>query len=210
MNEIEARAWLSARNVPRETYRRLEQLVELVQREAAQQNLVAHSTLAEIWQRHVVDSAQLIDLAPARAGRWIDIGTGAGFPGIVVGLLWPGSVQCIEPRTLRADFLRNLVAELDLGDRTTIIAMRAESAHPAGPCDVISARAVAPLGDLFRSAHHLTTRATTWLLPKGRRAAEELAEARRTWQGDFRLVPSITDPAASIVVARDVRPRTGR
>lgn len=209
MDEADARSWLAARHVPRGTLDCLERLVELVTAESEHQNLIARSTLPMIWQRHVVDSAQLLDVC-GHATRWADIGTGAGFPGLVVALLGSGRVDCIEPRALRAQFLERLVDRLALGDRVAILAAKVESVRPALSYDVISARAVAPLAELFRAAHHLASPATTWLLPKGRSAALELAEARRTWHGEFRLVPSITDPAAAIVVARDVRPRTSR
>lgn len=209
MDEVAARAWLEHKAVPRETMDALDQLAELVRAEAGRQNLVSRSTLSVLWQRHITDSAQLADLAGVWS-RWADIGTGAGFPGIVIALLGLGHVDCIEPRQLRVRFLQLLVTQLGLSNQATVLAGKVEAMSPARPYDVISARAVAPLGDLLRAARHMASPDTVWLLPKGRSAARELAEAQRTWQGDFRLVPSITDPAASIVVARNVRPRTGR
>lgn len=186
----------------------LDRFVALLAGEAERQNLIARSTFDRIWQRHIVDSLQLLDHAPA--GSWADVGSGAGFPGLVVAIASRRPVTLIEPRTKRAGFLRDVTATLALEDRVRVCTATAQAMPAASPHAVISARAVAPLPELFAAAHRLADAATTWLLPKGRSAAEELAAARLTWQGDFALVPSITDPRASIVVARAVRPRNRR
>ncbi len=207
MDEAEARAWIEAADVPRGTIKRLEQLVALVRDEAETHNLIAPSTMSAIWARHIVDSLQLLALAPP--GRWLDVGTGAGFPGLAVAAASDRRMTLAEPRALRAAFLARSVATLGLAARVTVHAGRAESLS-GSPFAVVSARAVASLPRLFAAAAAVADRTTTWLLPKGRGALAELAEARGAWQGDFALVPSITDPAAAIVVARAVRPRTRR
>lgn len=207
MDEAQARAWVGAADVPRGTIERLERLVALVEHEARIHNLIAPSTMPTIWSRHIVDSLQL--LALARPDRWLDIGTGAGFPGLAIAVASDRAMTLAEPRSLRADFLARSAAALGLSERVTIHAGRVESLS-APPFAVVSARAVAPLPRLFAAAAAVADRTTTWLLPKGRGASAELAEARAAWQGEFELVPSITDPAAAIVVARDVRPRTRR
>ncbi len=206
MTEGDARAWMLAR-VPRETFARLEQLVDVVRAEAQQQNLVAASTLTQMWSRHVVDSAQLLDLAPAN-GRWLDLGSGAGFPGLVVALIGEHPVTLAESRTRRAAFLADAIERLGLTGKAEVIAGRIEMA-PARDFEIISARAFAPLDRLFASAQHLASEKTVWVLPKGRGAQAELDAARGSWQGAFRTVQSITDPEATIIVADQVRPIGG-
>lgn len=207
MTEDEARQWVQARDVPRGTIESIDHFVTLLRAEAGRQNLIAASTLDQLWSRHIVDSAQLIELAPG--GEWLDVGTGAGFPGLVVALLTERRCLLVEPRSRRAAFLQECVTVLGLDGRVAVAAAKAERLPPAG-YPIVSARAVATLADLFTAARHLAAPDAIWLLPKGRRAAQELAEARRWWQGDFRLVPSITDPTAAIIVARNVLPRSSR
>ncbi len=186
---------------------KLEILIKLVQSEAQQQNLVAASTLAAMWSRHVLDSAQLLDYAPA-SGRWLDLGSGAGFPGLVVAMIGRHVVTLAESRTRRIAFLRDAIDRLGLGSTTSVWGGRIE-AHPPEPFDIISARAFAPLDRLLSSALHLSSPATKWVLPKGRGAYAELDAVRGSWQGEFRIVPSITDPDAAIIIAEQVRPVGG-
>jgi 16S rRNA (guanine527-N7)-methyltransferase len=202
VTEADAREWLEAR-VPRETIERLERLVAIVREENANQNLIASSTLDTIWSRHIVDSAQLLALAPT-TGKWIDLGSGAGFPGLVIGLLGRHNVVLAESRVKRATFLQAAVKQLRLADRVSVAAGRIEML-PADQFDIVSARAYAPLEKLFASSEHLASLETRWVLPKGRGAQAELDAARRSWQGDFRIVPSVTDPEAAIIVAKHVR-----
>ena len=209
MTEEEARTWLHDRlYVPRETIVRLEAFLDLLGREAVCQNLVARSTLDHPWTRHVVDSAQLLLHAPP-SGTWLDLGSGAGFPGLVIATLRADPVTLIESRRMRVAFLRSAVEALELGDRVTISASRAETA-PLGRFDVITARAFAPLHRLLPLAERFANPATRWLLPKGRSAQAELDAARRTWQGEYRIVPSVTDPDSAIIVAEHVRPKEQR
>ncbi len=202
MTEDEAREWIRAQfGVSRET--QLATFVELLREEAGKQNLVAPSTLDQMWSRHIVDSAQLLDHMPAD-GIFLDIGSGAGLPGLVVALLREAPVELVEPRKLRTDFLSRAAAELGLGN-VTVHTDKIE--RTAGEVAVISARAVAQLSDLFRIAAHRSTSSTVWVLPKGRNAQSELEEARRKWHGSFHVEPSITASDSLIVVAKGVRPR---
>jgi 16S rRNA (guanine527-N7)-methyltransferase len=184
---------------------RLGKLVDLVREEAGRQNLIARSTLDTLWSRHLVDSLQLLRLAPE--GPWLDIGTGAGFPGLAIAVASDRPVTLAEPRARRVQFLAAAAEALGIADRVTIHAGRVETL-PRRSFAVISARAVAALPQLFAMAHPLSDADTVWLLPKGRSAADELAAAAALWHGEMRLEPSLTDPAAAIVVARDLRPRT--
>ena len=138
---------------------------------------------------------------------WIDLGTGAGFPGLVVAALSGARVTMVESRKLRVDFLRRAAAVLDVQDRVEILCSKVETLE-ARPFDVISARAFAPLEKLLNLGSRFSTEQTRWILPKGRNAKTELEAAESLWQGDFKLEPSITDADAFIIVAERVRPRS--
>jgi 16S rRNA (guanine527-N7)-methyltransferase len=208
VTEDEAHAWLDD-NVPRETLPGLEHMVGLVLDEMPRQNLIAASTAQHVWARHIVDSAQLSAMAPGNARSWIDLGSGAGFPGMVVALIRPGlRVTLVESRRKRIDFLRFMAESLGLADRVTVAGQRLETLDGVRH-DVISARAFSPLDRLLPLAHRFSGPGTCWLLPKGRSAASELEAVTGTWQGDYRIAPSLTDPEAAIIVAREVQPVAG-
>lgn len=203
MNEEEARDWASAR-FDSDAIGRLDQLAAIVTVESDQQNLIARSTLPAIWSRHIVDSLQLVALAP-ETGDWLDVGTGAGFPGLAVAAAQPERrFILVEPRRLRADFLRDTAAALGLA-HVEVVTGKVESVRTIAA--IISARAVAQVGPLLASAHHCSNKETIWLLPKGRSAREEVARAKQNWHGMFHVEQSITDPESNIVVARGVRAR---
>ena len=207
MDESAARQWLERElNVSRETLRRLDAFVEFLCAENEVQNLVSRATLDQVWVRHIVDSAQLLRFAPADASTWLDLGTGAGFPGLVIALLHTGEVTMVEARKLRVDFLVRAAAVLDLPASTRIVCAKVER-FEAPAFDVISARAFAPLARLLTLGHRFGSPQTRWVLPKGKNAQSELEEARASWQGVFRLEHSLTDPDARIIVAQDVQGR---
>lgn len=202
MDEEEARAWLQAQfDVPRGTMERIRAFAALLREENEHQNLVSRSSLDALWGRHIADSAQLLRFAPEQA-TWIDLGTGAGFPGLIVATLHKGKVTLVEERTRRVEFLRRAAAILLLD--VEILGARVESLEPR-PFDVISARAFAPLDRLLALGTRFSTGNTVWILPKGRNAQSELEALDSSWQGDFRLEPSLTDPDAQIIVAEAVR-----
>jgi 16S rRNA (guanine527-N7)-methyltransferase len=188
---------------------RLQQLSRLVADENQRQNLVSPATLPIMWSRHILDSVQLAWLAEGVHGDWLDIGTGAGFPGLVVSLVRLSPTILVEPRSKRAAFLRDAATLLGVADSVSVVASRVETAGIDKPVSVVSARAVARLPALFGMAHPYTSAETQWLLPKGRSAVDEVAEARREWQGEMKLVPSLSDPESAIVVARGVRRKRG-
>jgi 16S rRNA (guanine527-N7)-methyltransferase len=200
---IEDLARAVGRDVSRETLAKLVSYVAILEAESLRQNLVSAATLKSVWTRHILDSAQLVRFEPRAGASWVDIGSGAGLPGVVVACLVEGPVALVEPRRLRAEFLHKTAAALDL--RVTIHATMAKSV--SGTFDVITARAVAPLPRLLEISHHLSTGKTVWALPKGRTAAAELAEARRAWQGTFHVEPSVTDVESAIVVGTGVSRR---
>jgi 16S rRNA (guanine527-N7)-methyltransferase len=201
---IERLEQVAGRPVSRETYEKIERYIAMLREEGTRQNLVSRSTLDDVWDRHILDSAQLVRFEPRPGAAWIDIGSGAGLPGIIIACLVEGSVTLVEPRRLRADFLHRVAESLQL--RADIRCAKAERVE--GCFDVITARAVAPLADLLRLSRHLSTTKTVWALPKGRSAQGELSEARRSWQGAFHVEQSVTDPDSWIVVATGVRARS--
>lgn len=193
------------RIVPRETCDALLAYAALLVEESHNQNLIAASTINDIWDRHLLDSAQLVRLG--KAGTWVDIGSGAGLPGIVIAILTGEPVMLVEPRRLRTEFLA--VAKDRLGlDNVTIVQGKAAAVN--AKFANITARAVAPATTLLSMTSHLSHSKTVWVLPKGRTAQKELDDVRAAWQGVFRLEPSLTDDAASILLATQVRPRGRR
>jgi 16S rRNA (guanine527-N7)-methyltransferase len=199
INSIEQAAGTT---VSRETSNKIARYAELLRKEAEHQNLIAASTSNELWNRHIIDSAQLYPLAPENARTWIDVGSGAGLPGIVLAALSEQSFTLCEPRRLRHEFLATVVEELALTN-ATVAAKRIE--HVTGAFDVITARALAPLSKLLGITAHLSHPGTRWLLPKGRNAKSELAEAERSWHYEVRAEPSRTDADSHILLLSNVR-----
>lgn len=193
-------------DVPRETRELIDRAKTIILSEATRQNLIAASTIPDFETRHVQDALQLLPLIPP--GPLLDIGSGAGLPGLIIACVTSAPVHLVEPRAKRATFLKAAAAELGL----TNVQVHQLKVERLGlpPVEVIVARAVAKLSSIFEMAMHLSTETTRWILPKGRSAAAELEEARRTWQGEFSLRPSVTDPEAAIVIASHVARRRSR
>lgn len=169
-------------------------------------NLVAASTLPDVWQRHVADSAQVAAMAAAGpASTWLDLGSGAGFPALVLAVLAPGTFHLVEATAKKCTFLAAAAATLGVADRVVIHNMRIEKL-PVVAADFITARACASLTQLFSWGEPFGRKAQ-WLLLKGRTAADEVAVAQQDFAFDHRLVASRTDPDARIVDARQVRRR---
>ena len=209
VDEQGVREWLVGElGVSRETLERLDRFVAMLHEESDRQNLVARSTLERIWDRHIRDSAQLLSIADTdlRDGKWVDLGSGPGLPGVVLALIGRMKIDLVEVRTKRVAFLDKVVTDLGLSGSVTVAGAKLERL-PSKPFDVITARAFTALPNLFRLARRFSHAKTQWILPKGRSAEEELEQARRTWQGDFALMPSLTDAESLIVIARNVRPR---
>ncbi len=198
---IDALAEAAGRDVSRETCARIELIAARVREQAARQNLVSAASLPDFWQRHVIDSVQLLRFADATP--WLDLGTGAGFPGLIIAAFDLGPLVLCEARRLRHEFLSSVIAELALS-HVRIAGCRLEALDTYCVA-TISARAFAPLDRLLRLASRFSTENTRFVLPKGRSAPEELALAQRTWHGNFRLEPSVTDPHSMIIVAEAIR-----
>ena len=170
-------------------------------------NLVAPSTLDAIWSRHFADSAQLFALAPENALRWLDLGSGAGFPGMVLGIMLaarPGAkITLVESDTRKAAFLSEVARRT--GAPVDIRSERIEKCatqSKLGAIDVITARALAPLPRLLELAAPAFSAHTVALFLKGREAEAEVDAARERWAFDAALQPSLTDAGGRIVMIR--------
>ena len=218
MNEAEAKMWLTdTLDVSRETMEVLEAFVGYLKREAQSQNLIAKSTLDIVWSRHIVDSAQLLTHLPQEesggAQKWLDLGSGAGFPGLVIGILTGHRVTLVESRARRIEYLQRAVEMLDLEESVTVAGMSLEKFETA-KFDVVSARAFAPLPKLLRLAERFSTENTHWLLPKGRNAARELSDTQKQveWRGrlKFHVKQSLTDEDAQILAGQLLSRKPGK
>ncbi len=169
------------------------------------QNLIAKASEQHLWQRHIADSAQLIEnvsretLGPNAQGPWLDLGSGPGFPGLVIAALCPNMpVVLVESRARRVEFLERCVAALDLR-KCRVEGQRLERLSPF-PARAISARAFAPLAKLLALSAPFSTRQTAYVLPKGRSAAQELETLKPSIRAMFHVKHSLTDPDAGIIV----------
>ncbi|MBO9576497.1 MAG: 16S rRNA (guanine(527)-N(7))-methyltransferase RsmG [Sphingobium sp.] len=208
MDETQAQAWLDRHGWWQgEVGERLRAFAALLLEEADRQNLISAGSRAELWARHIVDSAQLLPLAPDGEGLWVDLGTGAGLPGMVVACLRSAPILMIEARPLRVAFLERCIESLGLS-HARVACNKVERVKIEAPAAVISARAYAPMDRLLASAAHLTDSSTTWLLPKGRNAEKELELAQRDWQASFHVEQSVTDHESAIVVVRELHKAT--
>jgi 16S rRNA (guanine527-N7)-methyltransferase len=207
LTEDDARAWLVERlDVSRETLEKLHTYEALVRAGQETQNLISASTLPIFWSRHVVDSAQLA--LHAIAGSWLDIGSGAGIPGMITAIITGAPTLLVEPRAKRADFLLETAASLGLKN-VRVAASSIEKLSPE-PVDNITARALAALPALLEIAVPFAHKGTIWLLPKGKSAQSELASLPRAWQGVWEVHASVTDPDSKILIGRDIRVKSKR
>jgi 16S rRNA (guanine527-N7)-methyltransferase len=193
--------------VPRETVERLDIYARLLGEWQQRLNLVGPATLGDVWRRHFLDSAQLMALSGDHfGGSWVDIGTGAGFPGLVLAILGAGPVHLVESIAKKARFLEAVVAETGVEDRVTVHVARAESITGLS-VDTITARACAPLERLIPWGLRFATPTSRWWLLKGASASEELTAAQRSWTVPHRIHPSRSDPRGQIIEAWGIAPR---
>lgn len=199
-DEEEAKAYVAER-VSDAAFGQLSDFVTLLRTENTRQNLVSAKSLDHVWCRHIADSIQLLDHAPRETETWLDLGSGAGLPGIVIAIARPDiHTALVESRSLRIAWLSELVDRFAL-QSCRILGMPLETVETE-KFDVISARAFAPLDRLLRSARRFSTSDTTWLLPKGRSAAQEVASLPVRMRRGFHVEQSATDPDAGIVVGQ--------
>lgn len=199
-NEAEARRYCAGL-IDDLAMERLDRFCKLLAEENARQNLVSSSSLAHIWRRHIADSVQLLAFVPRETSPWLDLGTGAGFPGIVIAMGRPEiAVYLVEARKRRAEWLSNIASEFGL-TRCTVLPQRLEDVATMS-AGAISARAFAPLDRLLRLSSRFSTPNTVWLLPRGRSARQDLAAQSDSVQSMFHVEPSLTDPQAGLLVGR--------
>jgi len=191
--------------VSRETLARLKAYADLLADWNARHNLVAKSTLPDLWHRHLWDSAQLVPLIPETARTLADLGSGAGFPGLVLAAMRPDlKVTLHEATTKKCTFLQ--AAAERMGLKVEIRNARLEDLPPL-PLDAVTARALAPLSLLLTYAHRFTGPNSVCLFLKGQNVGLELTGASKYWNMKASQVPSQTDPSAAIVVVRELGPR---
>jgi 16S rRNA (guanine527-N7)-methyltransferase len=201
--------------VSRETSQRLDRFAELLLTWQRTTNLIAPSTIPHLWTRHIADSLQLLEFA-LDARVWIDLGSGGGFPGLVIACALAGkpgaSVHLVESNAKKAAFLRE--AQRVTGSPAMVHAERIEDFAESfkGKADVVTARALAPLNLLLDQSFPLLGKShgesrALGLFPKGQNAELELGEASKTWTVKVNLIPSRTDPDGRIVVVQDLAHR---
>jgi 16S rRNA (guanine527-N7)-methyltransferase len=190
--------------VSRETEAKLHEFLALLQRWNARINLVAEADMAVLWQRHVLDSLQLAPLLPHGDGPITDLGSGAGFPGLVLALATGRPTHLVESDRRKAAFLIEAASTLGL-PRVSVHPLRIEAAA-LPPAAVLTARALAPLPDLLRHAHRLLAPDGIALFPKGRSVAQELTAAARDWNMRIERFPSRTDASSTILCISEIRP----
>jgi len=203
-SEAAAKDWLAGRlGIGHDAMERLEVLAELLLVENSRQNLIAGGTVPHLWQRHISDSAQLLAVPRETIpdGTWLDLGTGAGFPGLVIAAIQPQRrVVLVDSRRLRTVWLERTALALELDN----VEVRHARVQDLDPCDaaVISARAFAPLPKLLAFSARFSSPKTLWLLPKGASAAHELEMLPKTWNHAFHVEQSLTDDSAGIIAGR--------
>ncbi len=196
----------AAQNVSRETLDRLDRYAALLEKWNPAINLVSRTTLPDLWTRHFLDSAQLFSLLPAGATHWADLGSGGGFPGLIIAILAAEAAPALKITLVESDARKSVFLSTTaraLGLPTIVETARIEALAPLA-ADVLSARALGPLPQLLsHAARHLTPDGMA-LFPKGAAHAQELAEARLAWTFTAENIPSKTDPDAVILSIRGI------
>jgi len=194
--------------VSRETTALLDRFVEFLLPWTQKINLIARSTIRAIWTRHIADSLQLLALAP-NAKCWVDLGSGAGFPGLVIACALAGragvSVHLVESTGKKANFLREAVNQLDLPAEIHAVRIEDFVKNFKAKPDIVTARALAPLDELFELAEPLLKTGAQGLFHKGQDVEAELTKSSKYWNIDAELIPSKTSPEGRIVAVRRLR-----
>lgn len=193
-------------SVSRETFARLQSLANGIEKWNPSINLVSKTSIADIWNRHILDSLQIYKLAPSQFGHWVDLGSGGGFPGLVVAIMGlelnPDShFTLVEADQRKATFLREMTRMLSL--RARIVAERIETVPPLGG-DVISARALAPLSGLLLYAERHAKPEAVYLFPKGRTYLQEVEGAKAKFRFNCEIVPNALESDAGILKVWEV------
>ncbi len=198
--------FVRATNVSRETLARLETFAALLEKWQRAINLVSPATLPDLWRRHFLDSAQLLPLAPANAALWVDVGSGPGFPGLVLAILGAPRVHLVESDQRKSAFQRE-VARATSTTNVMFHVKRIEAVRPedlGGRADVITARALAPPTDVLSWTEHLAAPDTVYLLPTGRNGQGALTGLAESPNIRVEELPSRTDPDSRILRIRGI------
>jgi 16S rRNA (guanine527-N7)-methyltransferase len=198
-------AFATACNVSRETLERLRRYAEILTKWQRSINLVAPDSLKGLWRRHMLDSAQLRAHLPPRVQCLVDMGSGAGFPGLVLAIMGVPNVHLIESDARKCVFLTEVAraAGLEVGRNPIVHRSRLEDVTNLR-ADVVTARACAPLTQLLTYAEPFLQPDSICLLLKGGRVDEELTEAEKTWRMNVERFPSLSDPSGTILRIRQV------
>lgn len=194
-------------NVSRETMQDLEAYADLLRKWSPRINLISKSSMPDLWNRHFLDSAQLIGLAKRKSGHWVDLGSGGGLPGMVVAILAKPKMPDLRFTFVEADqrkavFLQTVARDLSL--QAAVVAKRAEDISPLS-ADILSARALAPLPTLLGYVKQHLSPSGQALLMKGQSFRQELDQALEIWSFQSDEYPSITDGAAVILSLGDIQ-----
>ncbi len=203
MTEVQARAKTMVRDqVPPKTFTRLEIYTDLLLAANREQNMISKSSEAEIWARHIADSAQLAPYLPQQTEDIVlDLGTGPGLPGVVLAIMGAQRYILVESRKRRCAFLHDIIDRLALGDRVEIRCASLSAVRPF-TASAIVARAFAPIVALLDSARPFSAANTIWVLPRGRKASLDYAALSRRQKEMFHVEQSITDTDAGILIGK--------
>ncbi len=202
VEQPERAAFLEAFPVSHETVRKLDRYAELLGEWSQKFNLVAESTLPHIWQRHFLDSAQLLRHLPEKSGTLVDIGSGAGFPGLVLSIMGVSNIHLVESIGKKARFLQAVIDELGLG--ATLHHDRVENIKTI-KADIITARAVGSLDDLLKLIKPIAKPETIGLFLKGKNIDSELTESKKSWTFVHQCLPSLSDDSGNILIVRHIK-----
>ena len=196
-------------DVSRETLQRLDIFAKLVEKWNPKINLVSKTDVESLWDRHIVDSIQIAGLSHV-PGAWVDLGSGGGFPSIVVAVVRniksPQHMVCVESDERKCAFLRTAARELGLV--VDVQNTRIEDMHVAQPFETVSARALAPLPKLLEYSLPVLERSGCAIFPKGKKWKEEVRAAERSWSFDLDVINSLTDPEAAILRLTNIRKKS--
>ncbi len=202
--EFGSEQFAEAANVSRETLGHLKLYVGLLTEWNAQHNLVSAGSLADVWRRHIWDCAQIARFVPPEAQTLVDLGAGAGLPGLVLAEMLRGKVRVtlFEATTKKCRFLEAAAAAMQLD--VAVRNLRIEDA-PAEKFDVITARAMAPLPKLIRLSQKFVGKGSVCLFRKGQNVESELTEARKSWKLKARKHQSLSDPSGTVLEIRELQ-----
>ena len=201
MDKITTETFISQLNVSRETLDRFLLYAEILAKWQAKINLISESSMVNVWSRHFLDSAQLYDLVPRGAKTLLDIGSGAGFPGMVLAVMGVKNITLVEADSRKCLFLSEVLRET--GKHANIVNCRIEK-FDGGYFDIITARALAPMDKLLSYINPHFGPSTKGLFLKGEQVDRELTKAKKQWKLEYKTVPSITNDRGSIIIAEKI------